>query len=93
MFDGTIFTLVFVGFFVLRAIVATVFFYHIMPEGDRCPCCDTPTIRMESRAWGHLLPWFRKSWCYNCHWEGLLRHGPLTPIDAGSAKAAKTERR
>jgi hypothetical protein len=66
------------GFFVLRAILATVFFYCILPEGDRCPDCDAPTLRVESTWWNRLLPWFRTSWCIECGWQGLLRHGAVT---------------
>ncbi|HEX6537221.1 MAG TPA: hypothetical protein VF041_21755 [Gemmatimonadaceae bacterium] len=78
MSDAVLFSIVFVGFFALRIVFATVFFYFILPEGDRCPNCDTPTLRVRSRGWNVLLPWFRTSWCYNCQWEGLLRHGPIT---------------
>ena len=93
MSDGVIFALVFVGFFVLRAIVATVFFYCLLPEGDRCPCCDTPTIRVESRGWNALMPWFRTSWCYQCGWDGMLRHGPLSPEPPGAAARRKAAAR
>lgn len=79
MSDAVLFGLVFVAFFVLRIVAATIFFYFMLPEGDRCPNCDTPTVRVQSKGWNLLLPWFRTSWCYNCHWEGLLRHGPVTP--------------
>lgn len=74
---------IFIGFFgllfVLRIVAATVFFYFILPKGDRCPNCDTPTIRVESRWWNRLVPFLRTSWCLGCGWEGLLRHGNLTP--------------
>ncbi len=96
MSDGVIFALVFVGFFVLRAIVATLFFYCLLPAGDRCPCCDTPTIRVESKGWNTLMPWFRTSWCYECGWDGMLRHGALTPeppADARRRAATRTPRR
>ena len=79
MTETVIFFAVFGGFFVLRIVAATVFFYYILPEGDRCPHCDAPTIRVESRGWNRICPWLRTSWCYECHWEGMLRHGPLTP--------------
>lgn len=82
--SGLIFAIVFVAFFVLRIIAATMFFFWILPEGDRCPCCDTPTVRVESKGWNRLLPWFRTSWCYACGWEGLLRNGPLTPVDSAA---------
>jgi hypothetical protein len=73
MTDVVIFGIIFIAFFVLRAIAATVFFFYMMPESDRCPMCDSTTLRVESPAWNRLLPWFRTSWCYECGWEGLLR--------------------
>lgn len=73
MSDIAVFAVVFMAFFVLRAIAATVVFYFLLPENDRCPMCDEPTLRVEQRAWNTLLPWFRTSWCYRCGWEGLLR--------------------
>ncbi|HEU4642321.1 MAG TPA: hypothetical protein VFS44_07680 [Gemmatimonadaceae bacterium] len=91
MSDAVIFTIVFVGFFALRIVLATIFFYFMLPEGDRCPNCDAPTIRVQSRGWNMLLPWFRTSWCYNCEWEGLLRHGPLSeqPVTREEAERMK----
>jgi hypothetical protein len=86
MSDATIFVLVFGGIFVLRFIFATIFFLYILPEGDRCPICDAVTIRVQSKGWNRLLPWFRTSWCYECHWHGLHRRGPLSAC--GSAAAA-----
>jgi hypothetical protein len=76
MSDAAIFAVVFVGFFVLRAIAATVIFFFILPAGDRCPMCDAHTFRIQSKGWNLLMPWFRTSWCPECGWEGLLRHGP-----------------
>lgn len=78
MSDAVIFGVVLVGFFVLRAIAATVFFYFLLPDSARCPMCDEPTVRVQEPAWNLLLPWFRTSWCYRCGWEGLLRPGALT---------------
>lgn len=75
MTDAVIFAVVFAGFFVLRAIAATIVFYFLLPESSRCPMCDEPTVRVRSPAWNLLLPWFRTSWCYRCGWEGLLRPG------------------
>ena len=75
MWDVALFAIIFVGFFVLRAIAATVVFYFMLPENDRCPICDEPTLRVSEPAWNQLLPWFRTSWCYRCGWEGLLRPG------------------
>jgi hypothetical protein len=75
MSDAMIFAMVFIAFVVIRIVGATVFFYLLLPSDDRCPNCDTPTIRVQSKVWNFFLPWFRTSWCYNCHWEGVLRHG------------------
>jgi hypothetical protein len=75
--DLIIFGVIFVAFFILRAIAATMFFYFMLPESDACPMCDKPTLRVKSPGWNALMPWFRTSWCYECGWEGLLR--PCTP--------------
>ena len=80
MSDAVIFAIIFVGFFVLRLIAATVVFFFILPDGDRCPNCDAVTLRVRSRGWNALMPWFRTSWCYECGWHGLLRRGELSPI-------------
>ena len=79
MSDAVLFAVIFIGFFILRIIAATVVFFWLLPEGDRCPNCDAVTVRVESKGWNTLMPWFRTSWCHNCNWEGLLRNGPLTP--------------
>jgi hypothetical protein len=67
------------GFFVLRAIAATWVFFYLLPEGDRCPNCDAVTLRIESKGFNRVFPWFRSSWCLDCGWHGLLRVGPLSP--------------
>ena len=94
MSDAVIFAFIFVGFFILRFIAATIVFFFILPEGDRCPNCDAVTLRVKSRGWNTLTPWFRTSWCYECGWHGLLRRGALTreavvdePTKHGSKKA------
>jgi hypothetical protein len=79
MWDAVLCIVIIGGFFVLRAVLATVFFFYLLPEGDRCPNCDAVTLRVSSRGWNVLLPWFRTSWCYECGWHGLLRRGRLTP--------------
>lgn len=89
MLEGIIFAAVFVAFFVLRGIAATVFFYYTLPDTDRCPCCDTPTLRVRSVGWNRLLPWFRTSWCYECGWKGFLRPR-ADPTPAYSPPIAKT---
>jgi hypothetical protein len=79
MSDAAIFVVVFVGIFVLRIIAATIVFFWILPEGDRCPNCNAVTLRMQSSGLTRWMPWFRSSWCLACGWSGLLRHGPVTP--------------
>jgi hypothetical protein len=79
MSDAAIFALVFGGLFVLRIVAATIVFFYILPRGDRCPNCDAVTLRVQSNYWNRLFPFFRTSWCYVCGWEGMLRHGDLTP--------------
>jgi hypothetical protein len=61
------------GFFILRGILATVFFFYLLPEGVNCPNCDALTIRVESKKLNFLMPRFRTSWCLDCGWHGLLR--------------------
>jgi hypothetical protein len=84
MLDAVLCIITVAGFFVLRAVLATVFFYYLLPEGDRCPHCDAATLRVESKGWNFLMPKFRTSWCYECGWHGLLRNGPLTPAPSAS---------
>jgi|SRR5687767_6566256 len=91
MSDAVLFVLLFGGFFVLRIIVATIVFLYILPEGDRCPNCNAVTLRLHSRAWNTLMPWFRTSWCIDCGWEGFLRR-PVPdegPLQAGAPSANK----
>ena len=84
MSDAVIFAVIFVGFFVLRLVAATIVFFIILPDGDRCPNCDAVTLRVKSRGWNALMPWFRTSWCYECGWDGLLREtrGVPPPLPA-----------
>jgi hypothetical protein len=77
-----VFAVVLVAFFVLRIVVATIVFFFILPDGDRCPICDAVTLRVQSKGWNTVMPWFRTSWCMRCNWEGLHRHGPATPTGA-----------
>ena len=72
MSDIAWFAIVFVGFFVLRALAATRLFLYLLPRGSRCPNCDEATIRIHAKWWNRFLPWVRTSWCYRCGWEGLL---------------------
>lgn len=90
MSDVVLFTVIFGGLFVLRVIAATVVFAVLLPRGDRCPNCDAPTVRLVARFTDRFLPWFRRSWCLRCGWQGTLRRGPLTP--AKEPRTALTKR-
>ena len=78
MSDAAIFAIVFVSIFVLRIIAATLVFFWILPEGDRCPNCNAVTVRLQPRGAMRYMRWFRSSWCLVCGWSGLLRNGPAT---------------
>lgn len=58
MSDAAIFATVFVSIFVLRIVAATLVFYWILPESDRCPNCNAVTLRMQSRDSGDGCPGF-----------------------------------
>jgi len=83
MSDAVLFTVIFAGLFVLRIILATIFFALILPAGDRCLMCDSPTIRVAS-PFDRFFPWFRRSWCLTCGWRGVLRRGEVTTESARS---------
>ena len=93
MRDAVLCILIIGGFFVLRGILATIFFFYLLPEGDRCPNCDAVTLRVQSRSLNFLMPRFRTSWCYRCNWHGLLREGPLTPVERSAPATKESERR
>lgn len=79
-----VFAVVLVAFFVLRVAVATIVFFFVLPDGDRCPICDDVTLRVQSKGWNTLMPWFRTSWCLRCNWEGLHRRGRVAVAGARS---------
>jgi hypothetical protein len=85
-----VFAVVLIAFFVLRIVAATVVFYFILPQGNRCPVCDDVTLRIQSKGWNTLMPWFRTSWCMRCDWHGLHRHGRVAASTA-DAIARPTE--
>jgi uncharacterized protein with PIN domain len=93
MSDGWMFLIIFTVIFVARIIFATMFFHAVLPNSDRCPECDTPTLRVHSRGWNLLMPWFRTSWCYACGWRGLLRHGHLSEAPAVLPSKVRSHRR
>lgn len=83
MLEAVVFVVIFVGFFVLRFIAATVFFYYLLPEGERCPCCNSETLHIESPLTRFTGRRFRPSWCPRCNWEGMLKrvsHAPTKTV-------------
>jgi hypothetical protein len=80
---SSLFVVVFGGLFVLRIVAATVVFALIMPRTTRCPDCDAETQAVVSPWLDRVLPWFRRSWCLTCGWEGVLRR-PEGGCGAGS---------
>ena len=79
MAEAVVFTIVFGGFFVLRLVAATMFFFYILPDGILCPCCNAETLHIESRFWRIAAPRFRPSWCPRCNWDGLLKRDGQPP--------------
>ena len=70
--------MVFISFFVAVRIIIVWFLTRLyilmIPDGDRCPLCDSYTLPIERNGWWRLLgPRFRRSWCLDCRWEGVLR--------------------
>ena len=92
MSDAAIFATVFVSIFVLRIVAATLVFYWILPESDRCPHCNAVTLRVQSRGLGKLMRWLRSSWCIECGWSGMLRSGPVSETPVASDKALTRQR-
>lgn len=69
---------IFIGVFVCIRIViiwaCTRLFIMMIPDGDRCPLCDGYTLPIERNGWWRVLgARFRRSWCLDCRWEGVLR--------------------
>lgn len=93
MSDAEWLGVVILGFFVLRIIFATMFFLWILPDDDRCPCCDAVTVRVQSKGWNILMPWFRTSWCYECGWHGLLRHNKRLRPHSGAQPGSEQDRK
>jgi hypothetical protein len=88
------FVLFFTVFSVVRLGLATLFFWAVLPDDDHCPNCDAPTIRVQSRGWNLLMPWFRTSYCMECRWEGMLRHttAPIPPVPPARTSVPATRR-
>jgi hypothetical protein len=92
MSDAAIFAIVFVAIFVLRIIGATLVFYWILPQSDRCPNCNAVTLRVQSRGVARWMRWLRSSWCIECGWSGMLRHGSVSQPRVTPDKALTRQR-
>ena len=56
MWNAVLCILIIGGFFILRAILATVFFFYLLPQGDRCPNCDAVTLRIQVACVERVVP-------------------------------------
>jgi hypothetical protein len=64
--------------------LATKTFIAMIPDGDKCPLCDGETLAIERSGWWRVLgPRFRRSWCLDCGWEGVLRR-TVVPVFGGN---------
>lgn len=91
MQHALIFGAIFVAFFVLRFVAATVFFLFLLDDQGRCPNCDADTLRVEAPWMERLTPFLRASWCPACGWEGTLRkRRPAPGVDQARAGATST---
>jgi hypothetical protein len=96
MTEGVLFAVVFVGFFVLRGIAATIVFYFLLDDDGRCPMCDEHTLHVHSTLWQRSLPGLRPSWCPVCGWEGMLRKpraraAPALPVVVAPREGVRSE--
>lgn len=74
--DAIIFLLVIVSLKLVMFVLLTRVYFGMLPEGDRCPLCDSETHEVERTGPWRLLGFSsknRRSWCVNCGWEGVLR--------------------
>lgn len=91
---------IFIGVFVTIRIVivwfVTKLFILMIPDGDLCPLCNGYTLPIERDGWWRVLgKRFRRSWCLDCRWEGVLRRSAHFDPAALSrdAKPRRTARR
>lgn len=78
--DAWVFIAVFVAIRITFIWLATKMFVAMIPDGDHCLMCDGRTLPIERNGWWRVLgPRFRRSWCFECGWEGVLRRSAVTP--------------
>lgn len=88
----------FIGFVVFTRFaflwIATKAFVMMIPDGDRCLMCDGETLAIERDGWWRVLgPRFRRSWCIDCGWQGLLRRSCVPSIFAPTYDARAVAKR
>lgn len=76
--DAWIFIAVFVSIRIAVIWMATKAFVAVIPDGDVCPMCDSHTLPIERSGWWRVLgARFRRSWCLDCGWEGVLQRSDV----------------
>ena len=59
--------------------LATKAFVLMIPDGDECVLCNGRTLPIQRDGWWRILgPRFRRSWCLDCGWEGVLRRSRVS---------------
>jgi hypothetical protein len=72
--DAFVFIAVITSLQLIMFVLLTKVFFGMLPEGDRCPVCDSDTLAVERKGWRRFFgARFRQSWCIGCGWEGLHR--------------------
>jgi hypothetical protein len=61
-----------------------VFFFALLPQGDRCLNCDAPTLRVQRAFWHRWVPVVPPSWCMECDWKGAAAQRPDHPGGHGA---------
>jgi hypothetical protein len=86
--DAWIFIAVFIGIRIAFIWIATKAFIAMIPEGDSCILCDGHTLPIERDGWWQVLgPRFRRSWCIECGWEGVLRRSDVPPPPSAGGRS------
>lgn len=74
--------------------IATKAFIMMIPDGDRCVICDGETLAIERDGWWRILgPRFRRSWCIDCGWQGVLRRSTIPTFFAPNYPARSVAKR
>lgn len=89
--DAWVFIGVFIGIRIAFIWLATKAFIAMIPEGDCCILCDGQTLPIERDGWWSVLgPRFRRSWCLDCGWEGVLRRSEVPPPPSAGGRSGRS---